>query len=134
MDITNLKEAGIAVASLISGYQKAYADGKVSIFEHLGVVTGNAGKVIAAIKDAGQILPELKDLKPHEFEEFYLAVIVELNLEDNNIARRRVGAIYDLVLAALQAVDQWSDEVTPLPEPPAPRAQIVDENYTMPDC
>lgn len=127
MDITNLKEAGIAVASLVSDYQKAYADGKVSVFEHLGVVTGNAGKVIAAIKDAGQILPELKDLKPYEFEEFYFAVIGELSLEDNNIARRRVGAIYDLVLAALQAVEQWTDEVTPMDDPPAPRAEVIPE-------
>jgi hypothetical protein len=123
--ITNLTEAGVAVAKLLKSYTAAAADGSVSIFEWVKIGIGNAGDILAAIQDASHIFPEVMDLTPLEFEEFYFAVISDLELPDNGAARRRVGKIYDLVHAALVASREWVDETSNFDSGDVPRAEIV---------
>lgn len=110
--ITNLKEAGIAVASLIKAFVSANADGKISLAEWVGLGIGNAARTIDALKDAHQIFPEVLDLQPYEFEEFYFSVLEVLVLEDSGTSRRRIGAVYELILQGLICARQWQDEVS----------------------
>jgi hypothetical protein len=139
LGITNLTEAGVAVAKLLKSYTAAAADGTVSIFEWVKIGIGNAGDILAAIQDASHIFPEVLDLKPYEFEEFYFAVLAEMGLEDDasGIARRRIGAVYDLVKQALTTAQQWSDETSGFDvEAPIliPRAVVPPEGtYTTPE-
>lgn len=137
LGITNLTEAGVATARLLRSYTAAAADGTISLWEWLRIGIGDASEILAALKDASHIFPEVLDLKPFEFEEFYFAVIAGLDLENDGsgIARRRVGAVYDLVKQALTTAQQWNDEETPFGgeprDPRAPRAEIVVEESTL---
>jgi len=110
--ITNLKEGGIAVASLIKSFLSANADGKITLAEWVGLGIGNAARTIDALKDAHLIFPELMDLQPFEFEEFYFSLLDTLGLEDSGTSRRRIGAVYDLILHALICTREWKDEVS----------------------
>jgi hypothetical protein len=127
LGITNLKEAGIAVAALLKSYTTAAADGHISLFEWVKIGIGNASEILAALLDAGHVFPEVLDLTPLEFEEFYFAVIADLEMPDNGAARRRVGKIYDLVKAALTASQEWNDETSNFDGGDVPRAEIVPE-------
>lgn len=136
LGITNLTEAGIATARLLRSYTAAAADGTISLWEWLRIGIGDASDILAALKDASHIFPEVLDLTPLEFEEFYFAVIAGLDLENDGsgIARRRIGAVYDLVRQALTTAQQWTDDATPfsgeIRDPRAPRAQVIVEAST----
>jgi hypothetical protein len=137
LGITNLTEAGVAVAALMKSYAAATADGRISLWEWVRIGIGNASEILASLLDAGHVFPELLDLTPLEFEEFYFAVLAELDLENDGsgIARRRIGSVYDLVKQALTTAQQWNDEETPfdgeLRDPRAPRAQVIVEESTL---
>jgi len=125
LGITNLTEAGVAVAALMKSYAAATADGRITLWEWVRIGIGNASEILASLLDAGHVFPELLDLTPLEFEEFYFAVIGELDLENDGsgIARRRIGSVYDLVKQALTTAQEWNDEETPFGgEPRDPRA------------
>jgi hypothetical protein len=108
-------------------YAAAAADGRISLWEWVRIGIGNASEILASLLDAGHIFPEVLDLTPLEFEEFYFAVIADLELPDNGAARRRVGKIYDLVKAALTASQEWADETSNFDGGDVPRAEIVPE-------
>lgn len=118
MDITQTKEAAVALAALITSGLKANEDKKITAFEAIGIVGGNVGALIAAVKGIGEIPTELKDLDPLEFEELQFTLIDALALENDNDARRKVGAVLDLLKQGLVTFRAFA----------APRAEVVTDS------
>ena len=100
-DIKQTTEAATAVARLIRDGITAHSDGKITAFEALGLLGGNASSLLTAVRGSSEIPAELKDIDVQEFDELYFSVIQALEWEDDANARLVVGSVYDLLRQAL---------------------------------
>lgn len=119
--VTQTTQLAVCLAALIASGLAANADGRITKLEGLGIVVSNAGKMIEAAKGITEIPEELKDLQPHEWEEIYFAVLTELNLENDNDARLKIGRVYDLLRQIMLTMEAFREPPFdgPVPAPPS---------------
>jgi hypothetical protein len=108
--IPQTKEAAVALFSLIDEARKANADGKITPYEVVAILVGNAGKLWAAAKDIKLAPSEMVPLTPEKLDELYFTVIDALALEDDQATRAKVGATFDLLRQGLVTFLAWSDD------------------------
>lgn len=95
---TQTKELLIAVADIISGVDHARGDdGRISIPETVGIITGCLPTIITAIRGASEIPAEAKDFTAEELDDLYLSFLTAMNWDPTDDNRDLAAAYFQLI-------------------------------------
>ena len=83
--IEKLKEACLLVINLAEGFESKLEDGKLTVWEALGIAGKNAKDVLNVIRNAKGIKAEFLDLDDQEKEELIAYIKSELDLENDKL-------------------------------------------------